>query len=212
MNFVGRPFPGMPRANWLTTAMPSLRMLRTTRITATKGLLSSSFLGLLATQFLTGLNDNLFRWLAIGLGHAMTGGASAFVLVLGTVCFVLPYIVLAAPAGYLADRFSKRDVIFGCKLAELVILVLGSVAVLSGSFTLMMVTTALLGAQSALFAPSRLGIIPELLRRSAVPARERSIRPRDGCFQYCRHGVGELSRRPDHARAGVGRSGGRSVD
>ena len=43
----------------------------------------------------------------------------------GTVCLVLPYLVLAAPAGYLADRFPKRSVIVGCKLAEIVIMVLG---------------------------------------------------------------------------------------
>ncbi len=28
----------------------------------------------------------------------------------GLACFVLPYILLAAPAGYLADRFCKRYV------------------------------------------------------------------------------------------------------
>src|SRR5438034_11408899 len=31
-------------------------------------LLSAGFLGLLATQFLTATNDNIFRWLVIGLG------------------------------------------------------------------------------------------------------------------------------------------------
>ncbi len=41
----------------------------------------------------------------------------------GTVCLVLPYLLLAAPAGYLADRYPKRSVIVGCKLAEIVIMV-----------------------------------------------------------------------------------------
>ena len=35
---------------------------------------------------------------------------------------MLPYLLLAAPAGYLADRFSKREVIVNCKLAEIVIM------------------------------------------------------------------------------------------
>ena len=33
------------------------------------------------------------------------------VLAFGSACFLLPYLLLAAPAGYLADRFSKRSVI-----------------------------------------------------------------------------------------------------
>ena len=31
-------------------------------------LFSAGFLGLLGTQFLTALNDNIFRWLVIGIG------------------------------------------------------------------------------------------------------------------------------------------------
>src|SRR5688572_26644073 len=36
--------------------------------TAGGSLLSAGFLGLLATQFLTALNDNIYRWLIIGIG------------------------------------------------------------------------------------------------------------------------------------------------
>ena len=44
------------------------------------------------------------------------------VLAMGTAVFVAPYILLAAPAGYLADRFSKRQVIVFCKIGEAVIM------------------------------------------------------------------------------------------
>ena len=33
--------------------------------------------------------------------------------------FRLPALFLAAPAGFLADRFSKRQVMVGCKIAEI---------------------------------------------------------------------------------------------
>ncbi|MCP3695738.1 MAG: hypothetical protein GY917_26300, partial [Planctomycetaceae bacterium] len=33
-----------------------------------EGLRSKSFLGLLLTQLLTAINDNVFRWLVIGVG------------------------------------------------------------------------------------------------------------------------------------------------
>ena len=76
------------------------------------GLASRSFLGLLATQFLVVLNDNMFRWLVVPIGKELLGPEHADrALSLGLACFVLPYIFLAAPAGYLADRFSKRTVI-----------------------------------------------------------------------------------------------------
>ena len=84
--------------------------------TAPQGLRSLSFLGLLVTQLLTATNDNMFRWLAIGIGKDYVTPANVgMILMAGTACFVLPYLLLAAPAGYLADRFSKRRVIVGCK-------------------------------------------------------------------------------------------------
>ena len=64
-----------------------------------RGLLSAGFLGLLATQFLTAMNDNIFRWLVIGIGKDHAGENVEQVLMAGTVCFLVPYLVLVAPAG-----------------------------------------------------------------------------------------------------------------
>jgi len=139
------------------------------------GLFSAGFLGLLATQFLTAANDNIFRWLVIGIGKDYVPREQVgYILTLGTVCLVLPYLVLAAPAGYLADRYSKRSVIVGCKLAELVILCGGVVAILAGHFgsswaiCSLMTTVVLLGSQAALFSPARAGSIPELVRPELI--------------------------------------------
>src|SRR6185503_12930079 len=147
--------------------------------TAGKGLLSTSFLGLLVTQFLTAVNDNIFRWLVIGIGKdhveaALKNGSApswlsaSNVLMAGTACFVLPYLFLAAPAGYLADRFRKKHVIVACKVG--VIMVFGYLAILQGNLSpvtalsLLFAVLTLMGAQAALFAPSRSGSIPETLR------------------------------------------------
>ncbi len=93
----------------------------------------------------------------------------------GTACFVVPYLVLASPAGYLADRFSKSHVIVGCKVAELVIMAMGIVAIaveLPGKWNVMLLfaVVGLMGAQSALFSPSKMGSIPELLRPEKISA------------------------------------------
>jgi len=142
------------------------------------GLSSPSFLGLLATQTLTAINDNIFRWLVIGVAKDYVPPSQiAFILMAGTVCFVAPYLVLAAAAGYLADRFPKRQVIVGCKVAEVIIMALGCAAIMFGdtaaterSMTFVFIVVALMGAQSALFSPSKLGAIPELLKSSKISA------------------------------------------
>jgi len=139
------------------------------------GLASASFLGLLVTQLLTAVNDNAFRWLVIGVGKQMleqrgAGEDVALVLTAGTACFVLPYLVLAAPAGFLADRFSKRSVIISCKFAEIAIMVLGIVAIMTGNLWFLFLVVAMMGMQSALFSPAKLGSIPEVLQTEKISA------------------------------------------
>jgi len=133
------------------------------------GLASASFQALLFTQLLTAINDNIFRWLVIGVGKDFVDRSQvAGVLVAGTICFVAPYLLLASQAGYLADRFSKRSVIVGCKLAEIVIMAIGLLAIWMESFFGLFTVVFLMGAQSALFSPSKLGSIPEMLKPKLI--------------------------------------------
>jgi len=126
---------------------------------------------LLVTQFLGAVNDNMFRWLVVPIGKEMVPEEHAsLALSAGLACFVLPYLLLAATAGYLADRFSKRTVIVGCKVAELAIMVLGVAAILTGNLYIMFAVVALLGSQSALFGPSKFGSIPEIVRSDRISA------------------------------------------
>ncbi len=135
------------------------------------GLLSRSFVALLVTQFLGAVNDNMFRWLVVPIGKFKVGDElAATALSAGLACFVLPYILLAAPAGYLADRFSKRSVIVGCKVAEILIMLLGLLAIWLGNVVFLFVVVGLMGSQSALFGPSKFGAIPELLRGEKISA------------------------------------------
>ena len=134
------------------------------------------FAALLALRVLTVLNDNLLRWLAIGLGKRAAGAAgTALVLTIGTAGFVLPFVVLAWLAGWLADRFPKRSVIVWAKLAEIGIAA-GAAVVIGGGIGgdagwaglpvglwLLLGTVIAIGAQAALMAPSILGAIPEIV-------------------------------------------------
>ncbi|MFO0816489.1 MAG: acyl-[ACP]--phospholipid O-acyltransferase [Pirellulales bacterium] len=134
-------------------------------------LASPSFLALLAMQAFTVINDNVFRWLAVGIGkqHVEPKNQS-WVLAIGTVSFVLPYLLLAAPAGYLADRFSKRTVILTCKFAEIVLMIMAVAAIAWGSLTTLFIVLALMGAQSTLFSPARLMSLPETLKPEKLSA------------------------------------------
>jgi acyl-[acyl-carrier-protein]-phospholipid O-acyltransferase/long-chain-fatty-acid--[acyl-carrier-protein] ligase len=130
-------------------------------------LMSATFIGLLLTQFLGTTNDNILRWLAIGVGKELVEPDQiSTVLSVGSSCLVLPYLLLAAPAGYLADRFSKRRVIVWCKFAEIVLMILASLVI--GHVYLMFAVVALIGCQAALFGPSKLGSIPEMLRPNKI--------------------------------------------
>ena len=135
---------------------------------------NTGFNALLALRVLTVVNDNVLRWLAIGLGKkAVSGGSVAVVLTIGTAGFVLPFVLLAWLAGYLADRHPKRSVIAWCKFAEVLIAAAAAAAVawgvrsggtffgLPAGLWLLLGTVVVIGCQAALLAPSMIGTIPE---------------------------------------------------
>jgi acyl-[acyl-carrier-protein]-phospholipid O-acyltransferase/long-chain-fatty-acid--[acyl-carrier-protein] ligase len=146
------------------------------------GVYSRSFLALVATQFFVSLNDNMFRWLVMSIGkellHKHWSEMPAMIrelmkpedaaLSLALACFTLPFLVFAAPAGFLADRFSKRRVMVACKAAELAVIGLGVVAILIGSVPLMFITLFILGGQAMMFITSKLGAIPEIVRSDKI--------------------------------------------
>jgi len=131
------------------------------------GLMSRSYIALLITQFLGTLNDNMFRWLVVPIAKIRfeeQGSDPDLALSIGLFCFTLPYLLFVPYAGYFADKFSKRNVIVGCKIAEVPIMILGIISIYFGNITILFIVVALMGAQSALFAPAKFGSIPEFLR------------------------------------------------
>ena len=137
----------------------------------TEDIKSVKFISLLLTQFLGAMNDNLFRWLAVPVAKARGPQQfknfnfdETFALSAGLACFVLPYVVFSPWASYLADRLSKRRVIVACKLAEIIIMLFGVFSIWHGNVILLFIVVFLMGTQSALFGPSKLGIIPEIVK------------------------------------------------
>jgi acyl-[acyl-carrier-protein]-phospholipid O-acyltransferase/long-chain-fatty-acid--[acyl-carrier-protein] ligase len=83
--------------------------------------------------------------------------------------FTLPFLLFAAPAGWLADRFPKRRVIVGVRLFEVAAMSIGAYGLYSGNWTLIFIMASLMATQSVVFSPAINGSIPELFPKERVP-------------------------------------------
>jgi len=131
-----------------------------------RGLAGRSFWALMGAQALGALNDNALRTVVAMLIVArMDLQAAAQVPMLAAVMavFALPFILFSTVAGYLADRFSKRAVIFWAKVAEIGVMVLAALALWSRNPWVSLAVVFLMGAQSAFFGPAKYGVLPEIL-------------------------------------------------
>jgi acyl-[acyl-carrier-protein]-phospholipid O-acyltransferase/long-chain-fatty-acid--[acyl-carrier-protein] ligase len=122
------------------------------------------FWSLFVTQFQGAFSDNAFKTLVIFIvvGDAAAHGGRDLVLVIGAL-FAVPFVLFSMTGGYLADRYSKRSVTIGTKVFEIGVMTLALVGLASGSLTLKIVAVVLMSVQSALFGPSKYGLLPELL-------------------------------------------------
>lgn len=125
----------------------------------------TSFLALNITQFLTALNDNLYKLLLIFFLISLKGEqASSMILALAGAIFVIPFLLFAAPAGILADRYSKQRIIFFSRIFEILVVSLAIIAFARESAPLGYIVLFLMATLSAFFSPCKYGILPELVK------------------------------------------------
>tara|TARA_R110002096_G_scaffold191185_1_gene372573 strand:- start:10645 stop:14094 length:3450 start_codon:yes stop_codon:yes gene_type:complete len=134
-----------------------------------------SFGAFTLAQFLGAFNDNAFKGLIILLVTYMKAGDDASAIfadsywanqagtALPAALFALPFIVLGPITGSLADKLSKTTVIRFAKLMELVVMAGGTVALAMRSYDGLLLVTLMMGVQSAIFGPSKYGVIKELV-------------------------------------------------
>ena len=126
--------------------------------------LSASFHWLNWTQFQGALNDNIFKLLVTFFLIRTMGAEHASMLSgLGGIIFALPFILFIPAAGVLADRHSKSRITVAAKVGEITVMLMAAVIFWLAPPWMGFVALFLMSTQSALFGPTKYGIIPELV-------------------------------------------------
>jgi len=140
------------------------------------------FLPLFATQLLNAFNDNLYKnamVLFVVYSVYSSEEAEAQFSAIASGVFILPFFILSALAGQLADMRDKAMIIRWVKFAEIFIMVVGAAglflawqagALSSLAIPLMLLALFLMGIHSTFFGPIKYAILPQHLKREEVLA------------------------------------------
>ena len=114
-------------------------------------------------------NDGIYKnALSIFIVYSLVLQNQGLLLNIAAITFILPFFLFAALAGQLADKYEKSALIKKIKLAEIVIVIVGSVALYSGSVYFMLAVLFALGVQSAFFGPIKYSILPQHLQEDEL--------------------------------------------
>jgi 1-acyl-sn-glycerol-3-phosphate acyltransferase len=120
------------------------------------------------TQFLGAFNDNLFKTALLvvltydALSWTTLPPAMLNQLIPGL--FILPYVVLSATAGQVADKFEKGRLARFVKLLEIGIMAVAAAGWLTHTLWLLIAAVAGMGIHSTLFGPVKYAYLPQHLR------------------------------------------------
>lgn len=125
------------------------------------------FVPYLISEFLSAFSDNIFKFF---LMFMITGSYSDLETIreynsLIGIIFVLPYLLFLGYAGYLSDRFSKRNIFMYVKLAEVFITTIILIVFIWGNLEFLMVCLFMMMTRACIFFPAKVGLLPELLSR-----------------------------------------------
>ncbi len=121
----------------------------------------------MATAYTLGVfNDNFFKQAALVLAVAAgRNSMQGFALAV----FTVPFILFSAPAGWMADRFSKSRVVIGAKAFEFLAMLAGAAGICLGHWSLIFTMLAIMGLQATFFSPALNGSLPELYPEWYIP-------------------------------------------
>lgn len=124
---------------------------------------------MIVQQTQNAFNDKMAQFILIPLAGAVAyvipigGGATLAVESAAGLMITLPFVIFAPVAGWLSDRFSKRDVMFASAVLQLLVLIWICGAVWMKNLPLALFGFFMLALQSAFFSPAKIGINKELV-------------------------------------------------
>jgi acyl-[acyl-carrier-protein]-phospholipid O-acyltransferase/long-chain-fatty-acid--[acyl-carrier-protein] ligase len=134
-------------------------------------LFSKGFYPIFWVQFLGAFNDNLFKnalVMLITFKLSQSALDTGLLITLAAGLFILPFFLFSSLAGQIADHYPKHLLIKKIKLAEILIMLLGAIVLISQELVLLFFTLFLMGAQSAFFGPIKYSVLPEILDDSTL--------------------------------------------
>jgi MFS family permease len=129
------------------------------------------FLPLFSTQFLGAFNDSLFKQAVVLFVtyQLLRDPTKEFQFSsIAQALFILPFFLLSALAGQLADDHDKSRLIRIIKLAEIFIMILGGAGILLANIPLMLAAVFAMGVHSTFFGPITYAILPQHLEKDEV--------------------------------------------
>jgi MFS family permease len=131
-------------------------------------------IALFRTLWIGALVSNVGIWMqTVGAQWLLVREPNAATLVsLVQTAQALPVVLLAMPAGTLADSFDRRRLLIGVQAFQVVVALALTLVTAAGAMTppLLLSLTFALGAGSAVQAPAYQAVIPELVPRPMIPA------------------------------------------
>lgn len=130
------------------------------------------FLPLFATQYLNAFNDNFYKMAMVVLitYSILQGGEAeeAYYNALAGAIFILPFFLLSAISGQIADSIDKTRVIRWVKTAEIAIMLVGAAGIWLHSIPILFAALFAMGVHSTFFGPIKYGILPQHLEDDEV--------------------------------------------
>lgn len=125
--------------------------------------MNKRWLSLFVTNYLGVLNDNFLKTLACFICIAWVGREQeSMVVTAASAALVVPYLIFSPLAGRLAKVCSKRKVVVWAKFCEILIMFVAAGGFLCRSTAWVLCSVLLMGLQSALFSPSKYGLIRDI--------------------------------------------------
>ncbi len=130
----------------------------------------TSFRNIWFAQLAAQLADKFLLFSLIILAYQLSGGSTPVAVTL--LAYTVPAVLFAPPAGVIADRVDRKQIMMWCNFGRAAVVALVPVAALipglRGDFLHLLLITLVFSAVGQLFGPAEAAVIPTILPRSAL--------------------------------------------